>query len=84
MDRYAPNGKIRNELSRVARDEDASMLFTGSGDAGRIVNAVTTVGGSVSSRVAYDLGIVRNERSSKVARLRNPGDTDLKSEFFVT
>ena len=83
MDRYAPTGKIRNELS-VAGDEDASILFIGSEEAGRIVNAVSSVGGSVSIRVAYGLVIVRNERSSKVARLRNPGDTDLKSEFFVT
>jgi len=80
---YAPTGKMRKELS-VARDEDASMLVVESEDAGRIINAVTSVGGSVSSRVAYGLVIVRNERSSKVARLRNPGDTDLKSEFFVT
>ena len=83
VNRYAPTGKIRNELS-VARDEHASMLVVGSEDAGRIVNAVTSVGGSVSSRVAFGLVIVRNKRSSTVARLRNAGDTDLESEFFVT
>jgi hypothetical protein len=83
VDRYAPTGKIRNELS-VAGDEDASILFIGSEEAGRIVNAVSSVGGSVSSRVVYGLVIVRYERSSTVARLRNAVDTDLESAFFVT
>ena len=60
------------------------MLVVGSEEAGRIGNAVTSVGGSVSSRVADGLVTVRYERSSTVARLRNAVDTDLESAFFVT
>lgn len=84
VDRYAPIGTVTTEIAKVAREVDASMLFIGSENAGRIVTAVSSVGGMVSGRVEYDVVIIRNRAPSKVARVRNAGDTDEKSEFFVT
>jgi nucleotide-binding universal stress UspA family protein len=69
-DEYAPTGTITNGISRLAREEDAAMPFVGSENAGRVVTSVSSVGGSVSSRVAFDVVIVRNKQPSKVARLR--------------
>lgn len=60
------------------------MVFIGSENAGRVVTSVTSVGGSVSGRVEFDVVIIRNRAPSKIARLRTAGDTDEKSGFFVT
>lgn len=84
VDRYAPSGTISNEITRVAREEDASMLFIGSENAGRIVTSVSSVGGSVSGRVTFDVVIVRNREPSKVPRLERAGDPEGKSDFFLT
>ena len=80
---YAPPGAISNRLRRVAKEEDAAMVFIGSENAGRVVSGVSSIGASVATEVAYDVVIVRNRRPSKIAKLNDsspqpPG----KSEFY--
>ena len=81
VDRYAPSGKISTEVTKMAEQEDASMVFIGSENAGRVVTSVTSVGGAVADDSNYDVVIVRNRLSSDVARIReaSPGG---KSEFY--
>lgn len=60
IDRYAGKGQIASEIRRVAREENAEIVFIGSDNAGRIVKPVSSVGGSVASGVEYDVFIVRS------------------------
>ncbi|AGB15515.1 universal stress family protein [Halovivax ruber XH-70] len=68
-DRYAPIGTIANQIRQFARSNDASILFVGSENAGRIVRAVS-VGQSVSADRAYDTMIVSHPEPELVDRLR--------------
>ncbi|MFC3958168.1 universal stress protein [Halovivax cerinus] len=83
VDRYAPTGSIANRLRAVARDEDASMVFIGSENAGHLVTAVSSVGGTVATDASYDVVIVRHRRPTKIATLRDasPHRTP-KSDFY--
>lgn len=60
--KYAPAGDIANEIRRVARDLDASMVFVGSDNAGSLATSLASVGESVAADSAYDVVIVRNEQ----------------------
>lgn len=60
VDEYAPVGTIANRLRRTIRDVDASMVFIGSENAGRIVTTLGSVGTSVAAEGNYDLLIVRS------------------------
>lgn len=84
VDYYAPYGSIAKRLRKVAKDEDASMVFIGSENAGRLVTAVSSVGSVVASDQSYDIVIVRDRSPSKVARVRNasPYHTS-KSDFYI-
>ena len=83
VDKYAPSGTIANRLRRVARDEDASMVFIGSENAGRFVTSLSSVGASVGADTAYDVVIVRHRRPSKIATLRqNSPHREPKSDFY--
>jgi len=84
VDRYAQTGTISTEITRAASEADASMVFIGGENAGRLVSSVSSVGRNVSGQVEFDVVIVRNRAPSKVARIREAGDPDTKSEFFVT
>ncbi|NHN46198.1 universal stress protein [Halostella sp. JP-L12] len=59
VDRYAPTGTIASRVRAVAREENASMVFVGSENAGRLVVGITSVGGTIASNEAYDVVIVR-------------------------
>lgn len=84
VDRYAPSGSIAKRLRTVAREEDASMVFIGSDNAGHLVSAVSSVGGTVATDGAYDVVIVRNRNPAKIARLRNATpDEASKSDFYL-
>jgi len=63
--RYAPSGSIAKRLRKVAREEDASMVFLGSENAGHLVSAVSSVGSSVAADRAYDVVIVRDQRLAR-------------------
>lgn len=60
VDRNARAGSIARVLRRIARQEDATMLFVGSDNAGRLVTTLTSVGGNVAADQAYDVVIVRH------------------------
>ncbi|WP_049929061.1 universal stress protein [Halopiger goleimassiliensis] len=70
VDRYAPSGTISKRIRQLAREVDASMVVVGSENAGRVVNAMATVGTSVAADEAYDVVIVRHRRPSKIASVR--------------
>jgi len=76
VDRNSPTGTISNRLRRVARTANASMVFVGSENAGRIVSALSSVGASVAAEETYDVVIVRHTTPSKVAALREAAATD--------
>ncbi len=59
VDRYAPPGEIASDIRSMARSVNATLVFVGSEDAGRIATPVTSVGGTVSSGPDYDVYIVR-------------------------
>jgi hypothetical protein len=44
----------------VIRECDASLVFVGSDNAGRMVTSISSVGGSVAADTAYDVVVVRN------------------------
>lgn len=60
VDRYAPTGRIAREIRTVIRERDASLVFVGSDNAGRMVTSISSVGGSVAADTAYDVVVVRN------------------------
>lgn len=60
VDAYAGKGRIASEIREVARELDADVVFVGSDNAGRVVQPVTSVGGSVASATDYDVFIVRS------------------------
>lgn len=67
---YAQTGTIANRLRKTARDEEATMVFIGSDNAGRIVTSISSVGGNVAADGAYNVVIVRNRRPSRIPTLR--------------
>ncbi|OVE83083.1 universal stress protein [Natronolimnobius baerhuensis] len=82
VDRYAPSGSIAKQLRRVARIEDASMVFIGSENAGQFVSAVSSVGGNVATDTGYDVVIVRHHRPAKIKKLRTASTQSVKSDFY--
>jgi nucleotide-binding universal stress UspA family protein len=84
VDRYAPSGSIAKRLGKVAREEDASMVFLGSENAGHLVSAVSSVGSSVAADEAYDVVIVRDRSPAKIAKLQNASPVkNPKSDFYL-
>jgi nucleotide-binding universal stress UspA family protein len=58
--RRAPPGTVATAIRNAARREEASTVFVGSENAGRLVSAVTSVGSTVAADRAYDVVIVRS------------------------
>lgn len=56
-DRYAPMGTIGTQVRKLARKHDASIVFVGSDNAGRIVSSIT-VGQRVAADRSYETLIV--------------------------
>jgi len=81
--RHAQPGTIARLLRNVAKTEDASMVFIGSENAGRLVTAVSSVGGSVATDQSYDVVIVRDRTPAKIAKLRDASPLrEPKSDFY--
>lgn len=76
VDRYAPVGTIKNRIRRVIRDVDASMVFIGSENAGRIMTALSSVGGGIATGMDYDVVIIRHTGPSKVETLLEASQDD--------
>lgn len=68
--RSAPAGTISNKIRKVARDRDASMVFVGSDNAGRIAASVSSVARNIATDGSYDVVIVRTRQASKVEKLK--------------
>ncbi len=66
--RDAPSGTIGNRLRRFARDVEASIVFVGSENAGRLVSTLS-VGSAVSSERSYDTMIISHVGPSKIEEL---------------
>lgn len=62
--RYAPSGTVANRLRSRARDDDVSVVFVGSENAGRYVSSLSSVGRAVAASTAYDVYVVRQEGST--------------------
>lgn len=84
VDRFAPSGAIANRLRQVARNEDASMVFIGSENAGHLVTAVSSVGGTVAAGEGYDVVIVRHRTPSKITKFKNASPKEKRNrEFYL-
>ncbi|WP_247730204.1 universal stress protein [Halovivax limisalsi] len=84
VDRYASSGSIANRLRQLARTEDASMVFIGSENAGHLVTALSSVGGTVAADSSYDVVIVRDRTPAKIAALRDESPYESpKSDFYL-
>ncbi|GGM58883.1 nucleotide-binding universal stress UspA family protein [Halarchaeum rubridurum] len=82
--RFAPSGTIAGELRDLAREEDASIVFIGSENAGGLSSTLGSVGASVAAEDAYDVHIVQNGAPSKVSMLTDESpDTREKSDFYL-
>ncbi len=62
--RYAPAGEIATRLKSRAREDDVSVVFVGSENAGRYVASLSSVGRSVAASTSYDVHIVRSAEAS--------------------
>lgn len=69
-DRYAPAGTIAAEIRGFAREHDASLVFVGSENAGRVVRSIT-VGQSVATDRSYDTMIVSHPRPVEIEALED-------------
>jgi nucleotide-binding universal stress UspA family protein len=67
VDRYAPTGTIANRLRSRAREDDVTLVFLGSENAGRYVASLSSVGQSVAASGAYDVYIVRHAEPTGLA-----------------
>jgi len=83
VDRYAPSGSIAKRLRTVAREEDASMVFLGSENAGHLVSEMS-VGSTVATGDGYDVVIVRDRSPAKIAKLQTASPfKNSKSDFYL-
>jgi nucleotide-binding universal stress UspA family protein len=57
--RYSSSGAISSQIRRFAKNQDASAVFIGSGNAGNMVIGMDSVGGRVASDSDYDVAIFR-------------------------
>lgn len=57
--RYAPSGAISKRVRNLAKREDASTVFVGSENAGRLVTALGSFGGSIAADDDCDVVVHR-------------------------
>ncbi|MCG1002813.1 MULTISPECIES: universal stress protein [Halobacterium] len=62
VDKYAPRGRVSRAVRDLAVEHDATVVFIGSDNAGRMVGGITSVGQNVSADDRYDVHIVRHTR----------------------
>jgi len=61
LDSYAPRGRVSRTVRELAVEQDASVVFVGSDNAGRMVGGLASVGQTVSADDRYDVHIVRHD-----------------------
>ena len=60
VDKYAPRGRVSRGVRELAVEHDATVVFIGSDNAGRMVGGITSIGQNVSADDRYDVHIVRH------------------------
>jgi len=73
--RNAPAGTIANKIRQFAREQNASIVFIGSENAGRMVGSLS-VGSSVSAEQSYDTMIISHARPTKITELEAEVSTE--------
>jgi nucleotide-binding universal stress UspA family protein len=68
VDQYATVGTIAGRIKKFARIRGGTIVFLGSKDAGRIINAFT-VGQAIAADRSYDTYIITNEDLPKIEKL---------------
>jgi nucleotide-binding universal stress UspA family protein len=76
VSRYAQAGEIASKIRKFARNNDASIVFVGSENAGRVVNSVGSVGGSVAADRRFDTMIISTPGPSNIEELEAEVPTD--------
>jgi len=81
--RRATPGTIASRIREAARDVNASMVFVGSENAGRLVSSLSSVGDTVAADDAYDVVIVRHREPSKIEQVNDASPfRESKSDFY--
>lgn len=62
--RTVSGNSIAKPIRRFARERDASMVFIGSNDTGRLTTSISSVGDRISTDQSYDVVIVRQQPST--------------------
>ena len=84
IERYASQGTISNRVRRIAKDEDATMVFIGSENAGRLISSLHSVGSAIAADESYDVVIVRHPTDDECREGERPLHRRLlKSDFFL-
>jgi nucleotide-binding universal stress UspA family protein len=81
--RRATPGTIASQIREQAESTDASMVFIGSENAGRLVSSLSSVGDTVAAADAYDVVIVRDREPSKIQQVNDASPfRKSKSDFY--
>jgi nucleotide-binding universal stress UspA family protein len=81
--RRSTPGTIASRIRKQAESVDASMVFVGSENAGRLVSSLSSVGDTVAAADAYDVVIVRHRNPSKIERINDASPfRKSKSDFY--
>lgn len=84
VDERATAGTIASRVKALALDEDASIVFVGSENAGHLATSLSSVGSTVAAADAYDVHIVRQPVPSKVRMVREQSPyRHEKSDFYL-
>lgn len=78
VDGAASEGTVASTIRSAAKEVDASVVFLGSEDAGRVVVPIASVGGTVAADSGYDVHLVRRRVPPKIEAIR------YKSDFYPT
>jgi len=73
--RNSPSGTISNKIRKLARNKEASIVFVGSRNAGRLASSLS-VGSSVTSDRSYDTMIISNTRPTSISELEEAIPTE--------
>lgn len=64
--RYAQAGTISVKIRNFAKQQEASIVFIGSENAGKVVQRITSVGGGIAADRAYETMIIPHAQPTKI------------------
>lgn len=79
VDGAVSSNAIANMICKFARDCDASIVFIGSENAGRVASSLT-VGSSVTADGSYDTMIISHREPSQIEELEAAASTEAQTE----